>query len=215
VLNSVKHNVDDIYNLPNSNTDSRLTELLALTLGFKVRRNYDQKQLSALVAALPRILRYKGTEEAVNMAGNALIAASGASGDFKSEVNGGELTVTLPVELIDISLFIDLLEYILPAGMTYRIERMNKKTSSFATKVLHDTRLIAEFVPELDQSSDTDEKVGLANIYEVGTTEPSFTNFRRNEDDTDDIVNIGLLDNSIIPSVTEAIKYQEPRNEEK
>ena len=51
VLNSVKHNVDDLYDLPNNQADIKLTELLALTLGFKVKRNYDQKQLSALTPA--------------------------------------------------------------------------------------------------------------------------------------------------------------------
>ena len=60
VLNSVKHTVDDLYDLPNSKADPKLTELLAMTLGFKVKRNYDQDQLRALVAALPRILKYKG-----------------------------------------------------------------------------------------------------------------------------------------------------------
>ena len=42
VLNSVKHNVDTIYDLPNVKHDAKLSELLAMTLGFKVKRNYDQ-----------------------------------------------------------------------------------------------------------------------------------------------------------------------------
>ena len=115
VLNNVKHNVDDMYDLPNSKTDPRLTELLAMTLGFKVKRNYNQKQLAALVAALPKILKYKGTETAITYAGNALIAASGAIGNFKSKIVDGELQVTLPEDLVDTAL-VRITRLLIPAG---------------------------------------------------------------------------------------------------
>jgi hypothetical protein len=126
VLNSVKHNVDDIYDVPNVGHDPKLSELLALTLGFKVKRNYDQKQLAALVAILPSILKYKGTVKAVKMAVEALVTASGALGDDYCKLNGAHLDVWLPEDLsIDTTLFTDLLDYILPAGTTCRIIRKN------------------------------------------------------------------------------------------
>lgn len=209
VLNNVKHNVDDIYNLPNSKTDSKLTELLAITLGFKVKRNYDQNQLRALVAALPRILKYKGTKTAIDMAGNALIAASGASGDFSSEISeddAGELVVTFPVNLVDISLFTDLLEYILPAGMTCHIVRKNQKYKPNTTELDLDTStLFAKVIPDVDNFTDDGEFVlGLANIFEAGASELSFTNFINNNEDSP---NIGLLSNSIIPILSETMEY--------
>lgn len=196
VLNSVKHNVDDLYDLPNNQADYKLTELLAMTLGFKIKRNYDQNQLMALVAVLPRILKYKGTKTAVDMAGNALIAASGASGTFSSEVQNGELIVTFPVNLIDISLFTDLLTYILPAGMTYHIIRKNQEKHTHTNEFdLHSNKLIANMVPDLDWDNTA---TGLATLYNAGEVTPNFANFNDSNPDTP---NLGLLDNSVIPAV--------------
>lgn len=210
VLNSVKHNIDDIYDLPNSKADARLTELLAMTLGFKVKRNYDQNQLRALVAALPHILRYKGTVTAVEMAGNALIAASGALGNGFSideeALMNGELKITLPVDLVDVSLFTDLLIYIIPAGMTYRIVRNYDAFITTTTPLsLTDSRLAAKWIPATDWTI-TDDKLeeehtfpGLTNMFDAGKSEPVFANYK---DFDIDNANIGLLINSIIPALT-------------
>ena len=207
VLNSVKHNVDDIYNLPNNKADSKLTELLALTLGFKVKRNYDQNQLSALVAALPRILKYKGTKTAVDMAGNALIAASGVTGEFKSEIKGGELTVTFPVGLIDISLFSDLLNYILPAGMTCHIVRKTEWHRPHATELDYQEKLQAAWVQDLTFDAETRAISGLSSMFDIDNSAPNFANF------AGQVPNIGLLDNSIIPILETPLVNQEQEAE--
>ncbi len=201
VLNSVKHNVDDIYDLPNSKMDARFTELLAMTLGFKVKRNYDQNQLRALVAALPRILKYKGTKAAVDMAGRALIAASGAVGNCSSRVENGTLIVPLPVNLVDISLFTDLLVYILPAGMTYRIERENKVEPDISTKLAYRDALLAAGVLDLDWDEDTQTSKGLSSLFDPGSSKPVFTNYLDYTNYTDNTPNIGLLDNNIIAMI--------------
>ena len=210
VLNSVKHNVDALYDLPNSKADARLTELLAMTLGFKVKRNYDQKQLEAIVAALPRILKYKGTKTAIDMAGHALIAASGASGDFSSKVENGELVVTLPVELVDISLFTDLLTYILPAGMTYHIKRENRKIYGYTTELTYNAIPIAQFEPDFelkpyDNYTFNDEPFGISTLFNVGSSAPTMANYLDYGPTKDDPakLNAGLLDNSIIPIIHE------------
>jgi hypothetical protein len=182
-----------------------LTELLAMTLGFKIKRNYDQKQLSALIAALPRILRYKGSKKAVDMAGEALIAASGVLGDFHSEVDNCELIVTFPVGLIDISLFTDLLNYILPAGMTYHIIRKTEWKRPYVDEFDYNDKLIAEWVPDVDFDDNTNTVVGLSNMLTVPMHDANFTNFNgiiQSTDSGDKYTveqNIGLLDNNIIP----------------
>ena len=205
VLNSVKHNVDDIYSLPNSKADPKFTELLAMTLGFKIKRNYDQNQLRALVAALPRILKYKGTKIAIDMAGNAILAASGASGIFESEVsdeNLGELVVTFPVNLVDISLFTDLLPYILPAGMTCRIIRKNIIKAGYTNKFDYSEQLIANWIPDLDTLGVDSIYPGTANMFSVNMDidehELVFSNYIDHDKNK---LNIGLLENSIIPAV--------------
>ena len=198
VLNAVKHNVDALYYLPNNKADPRLTELLALTLGFKVKRNYDQKQLEALVSIIPSILKYKGTKKAITMAGEALITASGTSGMFKCELKDGCLEVLLPKELVDTTLFMDLLPYILPAGITCRVVRKTQtETLIDPIKVKYNDTLQAAWHEDLWDDS-TQSTTGLADLYNVGNTKPIFTNY---EGSTGLNLNAGLLDNSIIPTL--------------
>ncbi len=126
VLNYVKTNADMLYLLPNGiEEDTRATELLATTLGFKLRRNYDKEQLAALVSIFPQLLKIKGTKRAIILAGNALVKASGVPGAFDCDLNNKShiLTIKIPIELSDITLFLDLLPYILPFGLRTTIIR--------------------------------------------------------------------------------------------
>ena len=213
VLNSVKHNVDDIYALPNTKADPRLTELLALTLGFKVKRNYDKKQLAALVSSLPSILKFKGTKTAVILAGKALLKASGAYGMFDCEVKDNCLEVLLPEELVDTTLFMDLLPYILPAGITCRIVRKTQNQDIRYTEVDYNDTLWAQWYADLDWDSYNNTTTGLTSLFTSG--KPEFTNYKQdyeyeyNEHRQPilniDAVNTGLLDNTIIPVLETAL----------
>lgn len=201
VLNSVKHNVDDIYRLPKVSVDSKLSELLALTLGFKVKRNYDQKQLAALAAILPSILRYKGTIKAVEMAAEALITASGALGTTDYEVVDSQLIVTIPKDTtIDTTLFLDLLDYILPAGMTCRVIKEDRIEESLDTIEVRyrDTAQVRIF-EDLAWTSDN-RSTGLSGLFD---TESETTNFTTNFTGYGEIfdLNAGLLDNTVIPVI--------------
>ena len=172
VLNSVKHNVDDLYNLPKVGFDSKLSELFALTLGFKIKRNYDQKQLAALAAILPSILKYKGTEKAIKMAAEALITASGALGDTKYEVTDSrEVTIKLPKDItIDITLFLDLLDYILPAGMTCRVTRKDEEERKLPNiYVRHRDEVFYEIKEDLSWE-DNNLSSGLSGLFNLGTS---------------------------------------------
>ena len=209
VLNSVKHNVDDIYALPDNQADHKLTELLATTLGFKIKRNYDQKQLRALAIVLPRILKYKGTKTAVDTAGRALLAASGASGSYRSEVRDGELYVIFPETLVDITLFNDLLVYILPAGMTCHIARTDILEAGLATTFDYNERLVAQWLPDIAWDDEAQVPFGLSNIFDVPAEQPEFANFN-----ADLTPNIGLLDNSVIPMLNNVLISTEPKPEE-
>jgi hypothetical protein len=203
VLNSVKHNVDDLYTLPNISSDLKITELLAMTLGFKIKRNYDKKQLAALVSILPSILRYKGTEKAIEIAAEALIKAAGAAGDFSCEVHDAQLDIILPVDLVDTTLFTDLLDYILPAGMGYRIIRRNqiKKDLEDILVGYHD-EVKYDIVKDLVWSIDNTD-IGLSGLFVINDEE--ITDFGANFKHTDDTrltVNAGLLNNTVIPVIT-------------
>jgi hypothetical protein len=206
VLNSVKHNVDDIYNLPNTESDPKLAELLAMTLGFKVKRNYDKKQLTALVAILPSILKYKGTEKAIRIAAEALVMATGSLGDASTELNGTEILVVLPKDLSDITLFLDLLNYILPAGMTCRVVRKNETKKNISdVKLKHSDTLNLLVTDDLAwiRTDDDTRSVGLSGLYDLESAMQGTPDFTANIKNIDGslVVNAGLLDNTIIPTL--------------
>lgn len=208
VLNYSKHNVDSLKGLPSDTTDPRITELLAMTLGFKVKRKYDQKQLAALVSILPRILKVKGTKKALELAGNALINAAEIPGEFSCTANGATLEAYLPAALTDTSLFMDLLPYIMPAGMTCKIVRKTKVSTGQITKVYyddstriqwhHDKTLAGLFNPT---AGNTDKNYAHANFIPVTDSTGEIVL------DTDGNIaeyttNIGLMDNNIIPTLS-------------
>lgn len=201
VLNAVKHNVDDIYNLPHVGYDPKLSELLALTLGFKLKRNYDQQQLAALVEILPSILKYKGTKKAVEMAAESLITASGSLGSTSCEVSGAHLEVVLPEDLsVDITLFIDLLDYILPAGMTCRVIRENRteRTLNPVEVGYYDTPRY-DIVDDVSFDSNN-LSTGLAALFNIDDSVPEFTANLKPVPGTDKYsLNAGLLANKVIP----------------
>jgi hypothetical protein len=194
VLNSVKHNVDDLYDLPNTEGDPRLTELLSMTLGFKVKRKYDQKQLATLVSIIPSILKYKGTIEAVTLACNALIASSGTSGMFDYKLENNCLKVLLPDKLVDTTLFTDLLPYILPAGMTCHIvRRTQRKVPTDPINLSYHDEFRAAWVQDLSWDENKQTVGGLASLYNE-VREPDFANLTNSGN-----VNTGLLSNTLIP----------------
>lgn len=206
VLNSVKHNIDDIYKIPSVAEDAKLTELLAMTLGFKVKRHYDQKQLIALVAILHSALRYKGTEKAVLMAAEALVKAMGSLGEAEVDVDGTEIKVTLPKDLIDITLFFDVLDYILPAGMTCRVVRKNKKPKKAKDiQVRYSDEINRLIVDDLawttkydaDQAEYINQDTGLSGLYNISDSHYDYLNTANIR--ADGTLNAGLLANTIIP----------------
>lgn len=124
ILNSVKTNTELIYALPLSdNSDEQLLELLALTLGFKSKHDYGNQQLRALCNVLPLVLKNKGSFTALNYAINALLSAEGVTkqSDLSYDETTHTLTAYVPVSLSNTNLLRDLLDYILPAGISCNI----------------------------------------------------------------------------------------------
>lgn len=124
VLNNAKMNTDIISSLPlNPDMDPRLLDLLALTLGFKSKHEYSTKQLAALCSIFPFVLRNKGSKLAIETACNALLNAEGITKEASVEVSNQTVSIFLPSGLSDLNLLKDLLNYILPAGMSCSIVR--------------------------------------------------------------------------------------------
>jgi hypothetical protein len=170
VLNYVKTNADMLYLLPNGiEEDTRATELLATTLGFKLRRNYDKAQLAALVSIFPQLLKAKGTLKAINLAGNALVKASGVPGEFSTELVDNVLTIKVPIELSDITLFVDLLPYILPFGIRVAIARNTTVKRTVYLPVVT-TAIMRKALPSTENAHEKflPHPLGLAEVSEIG-----------------------------------------------
>ena len=84
-----------------------------------------------------QLLKIKGTLQAIELAGNALVKAAGIPGTFDSKMNETEhtLVIKLPQELSDITLFLDLLPYIIPFGIKVSIVRTTVLRENLATEV--------------------------------------------------------------------------------
>ena len=120
VLNHVKTNAANLYQLPiGKNMNEQLLNLLSLTLGFKATKNYNSKQLLAICSVLPEVLKNKGSINALIISANALLAAEGINQalDYSIEPKKS-ITLYLSQQLTDLNLLKDLLDYVLPAGIS-------------------------------------------------------------------------------------------------
>lgn len=162
VLNYVKTNADNLYNLPIAdNSDEQTLNLLATTLGFKIRRNYNSEQLEAVCAILPKIIKYKGSLRAVILATQAILRASGIKQGLSYETVENNTKVILYVSsyLTNLNLLYDVIDYVLPAGMSFEIIQqlslMTEATTTigFSSDVKVNTNIIREKIGGYDSNN--------------------------------------------------------------
>ena len=158
VLNSVKTEADTIYNIPISdNSDDKLIDLIAMTLGFQAKHHYSGKQIRAICKVFPEILRKKGSIEAVLITCNAIFAAEGLEQTTQYDFTGDKiktLNLYIPQEFKDIILLNDILTYILPAGMSCNIIR--------ELRLVKETKTVLDFnsIFSLYSEGDADDASG-------------------------------------------------------
>lgn len=135
VLNHVKTNADNLYQLPiGKNMNEQLLSLLALTLGFKPTKNYNSKQLLAICSVLPEILHYKGSITALTLAANALLAAENIEQALDYAIIPKQsIVLYVSQQLSDLTLLKDLLDYILPAGICCNIVKESQALTTIET----------------------------------------------------------------------------------
>lgn len=133
VLNSTKTDVDLLYNLPigiNSNLDN--LDLLAMTLGFVPKHKYNAKHLKAVCGVLPLIMKNKGSLQSIIILVDTILHVEGIKETVECfekthlDSNGKTLkdhsvVIAVPDKLQDLSLIYDLLDYLLPAGISYEL----------------------------------------------------------------------------------------------
>ena len=125
IFNYLKTNIDTINNAPYSeDLDDKLVTLVSTTLGFRQTHEYNIKQLKALCSTFTLILRNKGNLNSVQYLLNLLANVEGSTEAYYWTIDPNKpylLNVFIPLSISDTSLFEDMLTYVLPAGMSYRI----------------------------------------------------------------------------------------------
>jgi hypothetical protein len=190
--------------------DEQLLNLLALTLGFKPTKNYNSKQLHAICSVLPTILKHKGSIQALVLATNALLAAEGVRQplDYTMHPKQG-ITLYVAQEIDDLSLFTDLLDYLLPAGLSCMIVKESQSVHPVETILNVTDTVTISGVNALDEDR---ENAGWSDFLDsrlLSTVAPK----SRIEDLS--IGNIGIAP-SILPNTTiiQVSRADNPRESE-
>lgn len=174
VFNDIKTNTDIIETLPlTKNTDRKLLDLIAYTLGFSSRHQYDNSNLYALCTSFKHLLRHKGSKKAIVDCIKLLLKAQGVTGETLVDIitkadNKIEYTVNIYTpKLKDTVLLEDVLDYILPTGFIYNIFNQDISSSSDISDIATDTshsllQDLPEYTSTLVASINTSTIVGNA-----------------------------------------------------
>ena len=191
VLNSLKTNADMIYDVPASDAaGSKLIDLLALTLCFKATHEYNIKQLINVCSILSVILRNKGSLKAIELVCSAILNAEGITLPYAVIKNGYTVQIYMPQSVSDLNLLKDLLDYILPAGLSCEIKRTTLDANNLAVLRAKVSNILAAW--DLQRISE------LSHI--LTADEASEIILDKDNPIKDDENNAGLLTNSIVSS---------------
>lgn len=185
LMNYMKTAADNVNRKNNNkNIDNYLLQLLTNTLGFKLKHNYNTKDLLAICTSLVELYRKKGSTSAITDAVQLLINSQGIDQKIVWKENlkleNGNLTLSIPNTLTDTILIEDLFDYILPAGITYSFIRVNNvtydKEANF-TVINHSDNsghndLTIEESSNLFEAQNTNDVTGLNGKYlgNIGAT---------------------------------------------
>lgn len=130
VFNYEKTNSDAMRGLVfDKNFDVRLLTLLAYTMGFNSKHNYNTRDLYNLCSTFAKLLKKKGSLDAIYLSVDALLNAQQIGEKYVITIDESQdsynLIITLPYGTRDLELLEDIFDYILPVGFTYTFEFAN------------------------------------------------------------------------------------------
>ena len=119
-------------NLNYADIDSNLLELVCNTLGFIVKHKYITKDLLYISNVFTKLIKNKGTEQAIKLAISTLLASQNINNRFEINVDTetikkNEFEIVLPEEVNDLVLLEDIFDYILPVGCLYKFSFRHEK----------------------------------------------------------------------------------------
>lgn len=105
------------------NIDNKLADLRAMTLGFYPKQKWDKDSLESITTCFKYLEMNKGTWEALEYCLIILIRINKLSGSpiVEPPDERGNINIKIPIELSDLGIVKDLFDYLIPAGLTYRI----------------------------------------------------------------------------------------------
>lgn len=115
----------DSMTIWNNDIDNRLITLRSRTLNFITRHSWDENDLEAVTSCFKYLMRNKGTMKALEYCVNILMKIENLSGEGIEEpvsIDNYNVTIRVPENLLTIGILEDLIDYILPAGLTFDIE---------------------------------------------------------------------------------------------
>lgn len=140
LFNYMKTTADCVAVNPDSpNIDANQIELLALTLGFESKHKYTTKDLIYVIGSFTHLMRKKGTKEAISNAIKLLMTSQKIDmqllndADFILIDNNHTIEIKIPSQMTDTILLEDLFDYILPAGMLYKFNRIGSRPKITST----------------------------------------------------------------------------------
>lgn len=120
VQNSLKYDIDTMLcSLSTQDIPSQYLERLKSKLGFYTSHTYEDDSLRLALTVFPFIIRYKGSKEGIARCVAAYLRHIGVRGQSKLEILNNPdylIRIGLPTNLIDTTLLMDLLSFILPTG---------------------------------------------------------------------------------------------------
>jgi hypothetical protein len=129
IFNYIKTNADLMENFPiNRNTDSKLIELLCRTLGFENKTDYRNDDLNAICSIFIKLIRQKGSLASIHTLTKTILNVEGINKEYSIYQDENKVIKILIPDIItnpEIKLFEDVLEYILPIGVRYNIQKIN------------------------------------------------------------------------------------------
>ena len=124
-LFNVSKSYIDSLQIWNNNIDNKLVTLRSRTLNFVAKHYWDEEDLEAVTSCFKYLMRNKGTMKALEYCINILMKIENINGENIDElvtIDNYNVNIRVPENLLTIGILDDLINYILPAGLTFNIE---------------------------------------------------------------------------------------------
>lgn len=194
IFNNAKINIDSMLNYPLSkNTDKRFLDLVVRTLGFFTKHEYSYKDLLSVASAFKEMMRIKGTIESIRIAVTVLLYAQGLDTTVYVFPNEYNTEIYIPVRLDDKTILEDILDYILPAGITYSIFSVNLSENSMNEEIqfqdtMHKTMLTTAQISTRLSITEDGSVVGSTSSFENGIVVTGLPDERTNTEERPQVV---------------------------